>query len=94
MYDLDGPGYSDYAGENSARGSGMPVISSTLRADEAYWGIHHALGFDVPSVGSDYVSPPASKSDGDGGPLEYGQLYVLRPDFEIPADAPRGVRTS
>jgi hypothetical protein len=92
MYNLDGPGYSDYAGENSARGSGMPVISSTLRADEAYWGIHHALGFDVPSVGPDFVSPPASKSDGDNGPLEYGQLYVLRPDFEIPADAPRGVR--
>jgi len=92
MYDLTGPGYSDISGNNAARGSGMPVVNTALRAEEAYYGFHHALVFDVPSVGSDYVSPPASKSDGDGGPLEYGQLFVLRPDFQIPDDAPRGVQ--
>jgi hypothetical protein len=91
MYDLTGPGYSTLEGNNAARGSGMPVISNSLRAEEAFWGFHHALVFDVPSVGSDYI-PPASKSDGDGGPLQYGQLFVLRPDFPIPASAPRGVK--
>jgi hypothetical protein len=91
MYDLTGPGYSDIDGNNSARGSGMPVISNSLRAEEAYYGFHHALVFDVPNVGNDYVFP-ATKSDGNSGPLEYGQLFVLRPDFVIPANAPRGVQ--
>src|SRR5215213_9832970 len=91
MYDLTGPGYSNIDGNNSARGSGLPVVSNALRAEEAVWGFHHALAFDVPYVGSDYVSP-ASKSDGNRGPLQYGQLFVLRPDFAIPANAPRGVQ--
>ncbi len=91
MYDLTGPGYSDIAGNNSARGSGLPVISNALRAEEAYYGFHHALVFDVPNVGSEYVAP-ASKSDGRNGPLQYGQLFVLRPDFQIPANAPAGVK--
>jgi hypothetical protein len=92
MYDLTGKGYSDIDGNNAARGSGMPVVNTALRAEEAYYGFHHALAFDVPHVGSDYVSPPASKSDGSSGPLEYGQLFVLRPDFPIPANAPIGVQ--
>jgi hypothetical protein len=92
MYRLDGPGYSSQPGENSARGSGMPVIGTTLRAEDAYFGIHHALGFVVPSVQSDFVAPPASKSDGNGGAMRYGELYVLRPDYPISPDAPRGVR--
>jgi hypothetical protein len=91
MYDLTGPGYSSIDGNNSARGSGMPVISNSLRAEEAMWGFHHALVFDVPNVGSDYVFP-ASKSDGRSGPLQYGQLYALRRDFVIPQSAPRGVQ--
>ena len=91
QYDLTGPGYSTIDGNNSARGSGMPVISNALRGEEAFWGFHHALVFDVPYVGSDSVFP-ATKSDGNRGPLQYGQLFVLRPDFQIPASAPRGVK--
>jgi len=91
QYDLTGRGYSTIRGNNAARGSGMPVVNTALRAEEAFWGYHHALVFDVPSVAAEYINPPASKSDGDGGPLEYGQLFVLRPDFQIPDDASRGV---
>jgi hypothetical protein len=91
QYDLTGPGYSSIDGNNSARGSGMPVITTALRAEEAYYGFHHALVFDVPYVGRDYI-PPATKSDGNRGPLQYGQLFVLRPDFPIPGNAPPGVQ--
>jgi hypothetical protein len=91
QWDLTGPGYSPIQGNNSARGSGLPVISNALRGEEAYYGFRHALVFDVPYVGNDPVFP-ATKSDGRNGPLEYGQLYVLRPDFVIPDNAPRGVQ--
>jgi hypothetical protein len=94
QWDLTGPGYATKLGDNSARASGTPLISTTLRADEALNGINHALGITVPSVSSDYVYPPASHSDGNDGPdaIKYGMLFVLRPDYPMPANASIGVR--
>lgn len=94
QWDLTGPGYAPEGKSNSARGSGTPLISTTLRADEALNGINHALGITVPSVSGSYVFPPATHSDGDAGPgaLEYGMLFVLRPDYQAPPGASIGVR--
>jgi hypothetical protein len=93
QWDLTGSGVAGPS-NNSARGSGAPVIPSTLRAQEALHGINHALGITVPSVSSDYVYPPASHSDGNGGPdaVKYGMLFVLRPDYPVPANAGVGER--
>jgi hypothetical protein len=94
QWDLTGPGYAPEAHSNSARASGGPLISTSLRAEEALYGIDHALGITVPSVSSDYVFPPATHSDGnDGaGASQYGMLFVLRPDYQPPPRAPIGVR--
>jgi parallel beta-helix repeat protein len=94
QFDLTGPGYSDRSSDNSARGSGTPLISTTLRADEALNGIQHALGITVPRVSSSYLYPPATHTDGDLGPdaIKYGMLFVLRSDYPVPADASEGVR--
>jgi hypothetical protein len=94
QWDLSGPGYSAYRGENSARGSGTPLISTTLRADEALSGIDHALGITVPRVASDYVYPVATHTDGSLGSsgIKYGMLFVLRADYPVPANASVGVR--
>jgi hypothetical protein len=92
QWNLNGPGYSMEDRETSARGSGAPLISSSLRADEALNGIQHALGFTVPRVSSSYVLP-ATHSDGKQGPnaLKYGMRFVLRPDYPVPAKAGIGV---
>jgi hypothetical protein len=94
QFDLTGPGYSDQHGDNSARGSGTPLISTTLRAEEALNGVNHALGITVPSVSSVYIYPPASHSDGGDGPggIQYGMRFVLRPDYVPPPNASVGVR--
>jgi hypothetical protein len=94
QWNLAGPGYSADGEGNSARGSGTPLLSTTLRADEALNGVNHALGITVPSVSSDWVFPPATKSDGNDGPdaIKYGMLFVLRPDYQPPANASIGVR--
>jgi hypothetical protein len=94
QWDLTGQGYSDQPDDNSARGSGTPLIATTLRADEALHGINHALGITVPSVSNDYVYPPATHADGNGGAnaIKYGMLFVLRPDYPVPGGAPVGVR--
>jgi Ca-dependent carbohydrate-binding module xylan-binding len=94
QWDLTGPGYSSYLGENSARGSGTPLISTTLRADEALNGINHALGITVPNVSSTYSPPVASHSDGAGGAgaIQYGMLFVLRSDYPVPTNATVGVK--
>jgi hypothetical protein len=94
QWDLTGPGVSSQAGDNSARGSGTPLIPTTLRAEEALNGINHVLGITVPSVSSDHLYPPASKSDGNDGPsaIKYGMLFVLRPDYPVPANAGIGER--
>jgi hypothetical protein len=83
QWDLTGPGYASVRGDNSARGSGTPLISTTLRADEALNGVNHALGITVPSVSSGYIRPPASHSDGNGGGngIKYGMRFVLRADY-------------
>src|SRR5436189_239453 len=57
QWNLGGPGYSADGEGNSARGSGTPLISTSLRADEALNGVNHALGITVPSVSSDWVFP-------------------------------------
>jgi hypothetical protein len=83
QWDLTGPGYASVRGDNSARGSGTPLISTTLRADEALNGVNHALGITVPSVSSGYIHPPASHSDGNGrgNGIKYGMRFVLRADY-------------
>ena len=92
QWNLNGPGYSQQHNETSARGSGTPLISTSLRADEALNGIQHALGFVVPRVSSDYALP-AAHSDGKQGPgaVKYGMRFVLRPDYPVRADASVGV---
>jgi hypothetical protein len=93
-FDLTGSGVpSDQNQSTSARGSGAPVIPSTIRADEALAGIHHAIGITVPSVSHDYIFP-ATHSDGNLGSdaIKYGMLFVLRPDYPLPADASVGER--
>jgi hypothetical protein len=95
QFDLTGPGYSsDRNDDTSARGSGTPLIATTLRADEAVNGIRHALGITVPHVGSHYLYPPATHTDGGGGAgsIEYGMLFVLRSDYPVPANASIGLR--
>ena len=94
QWDLTGPGYSRSGDENSARGSGTPLISTSLRAEEALNGVTHALGITVPSVAHDYLFPVASHSDGDGGSgsVKYGMRFVLRPDYPVPGNASVGVR--
>src|SRR3954470_15179193 len=94
QWDLTGSGVASKLDDNSARGSGTPLIATTLRADEARDGINHALGITVPSVSSDYAYPPASHSDGNDGPnaIQYGMLFVLRPDYPVPPGAGVGER--
>ena len=94
QWDLTGPGYASKSGDNSARGSGTPLIATTLRADEALNGVDHALGITVPSVSSSFIYPPASHSDGNGGPgaIKYGMLFVLRPDYQPPPGSGIGER--
>ena len=73
QWDLTGPGYSTEWDNTSARGSGLPLISTSLRPDEALRGIQHALGITVPRVSADYIFP-AAHSDGRQGPgaIKYG----------------------
>ncbi len=82
-FDLAGAGVpADRNNNTSARGSGAPVIPTTIRAEEAVTGIDHALGLTVPSVAADYLFP-ATHTDGELGSdsVKYGMLFVLRPDF-------------
>jgi hypothetical protein len=93
-FDLTGTGVpSDRDDNTSARGSGTPLIPTTIRAEEALTGIDHALGLTVPSVAGDYVLP-ATHSDGDlgSGAVEYGMLFVLRHDFPVSVGAGIGER--
>ncbi len=94
QWDLTGPGYSSNRDENSARGSGTPLISTSLRAEEALNGITHAIGITVPSVAHDYIYPVATHSDGDAGSgaVKYGMRFVLRPDYPAPGNASIGER--
>jgi parallel beta-helix repeat protein len=93
-FDLTGEGVpSDRTNNTSARGSGVPIIPSTIRAREALNGIRHAIGITVRDASSDYIYP-ATHSDGDLGPdaIKYGMLFVLRADYPVPADAGVGER--
>jgi hypothetical protein len=93
-FDLTGDGIpADRDDNTSARGSGTPVIPTTVRAEEALTGIDHALGLTVPSVSGDYLFP-ATHTDGDLGSdsVKYGMLFVLRPDFPVNAGASIGER--
>jgi hypothetical protein len=93
-FDLAGDGVPGDRDQNtSARGSGAPILPTTIRAEEAVGGIDHALGLTVPSVAGDYLFP-ATHSDGDLGPesVKYGMLFVLRPDFPLSAGASVGER--
>ena len=92
QWNLNGPGHSQEDKETSARGSGAPLVNTSLRAEEALAGIQHALGFTVPRVSSDYVWP-ATHSDGKQGrnAIKYGMRFVLRHDYPVPANASIGV---
>jgi hypothetical protein len=93
QWNLTGPGYSTRWDNTSARGSGAPLMSTSLRADEALRGVQHALGITVPRVSADYVFP-ASHSDGSQGSdaIKYGMRFVLRPDYPVPPNASIGVQ--
>jgi hypothetical protein len=91
-FDLAGSGVAGVQTSNtSARGSGTPIIPTTIRAEEAVNGIDHALGLTVPHVASSYLWP-ATHSDGSSGSIKYGMLFVLRADFPVPAGASLGER--
>jgi hypothetical protein len=92
QWNLNGPGYSREDNETSARGSGAPLINTSLRAEEALKGIQHALGFTVPRVSFDY-DWPATHSDGKQpfSAIKYGMRFVLRPDYPVPSNASVGV---
>ena len=92
QWNLTGPGYSTEDRETSARGSGAPLISTSLRAEEALVGFQHALGLTVPRVSSSYLWP-ATHSDGHEGhnAIKYGQRFVLRHDYPVSANASVGV---
>ena len=95
QWDLTASGVPGVSTDNSsARGSGTPLIPTTIRADEALNGINHALGITVPKVSGDYLYPPATHSDGGLGPdgIKYGMLFVLRADYPVPANASAGER--
>lgn len=78
QFDLTGLGYDPSCDENSARGSGTPLIDTVVLNDDSF---QHAEGFTFPSAGSGFQCPPATHSDGNGGGPQYGTLLVLRPDF-------------
>jgi hypothetical protein len=91
-FDLAGSGVpSVTSGNTSARGSGTPLIPTTIRGEEAVGGIDHALGLTVPHVASSYLWP-ATHSDGSSGSIKYGMLFVLRPDFPVAASTSLGER--
>jgi hypothetical protein len=91
-FDLSRSGVPGVQSDNtSARGSGTPIIPTTIRAEEAIGGIDHVLGLTVPHVASSYLWP-ATHSDGSSGSIKYGMLFVLRPDFAVPAGASLGER--
>jgi hypothetical protein len=92
QWNLGGPGFSHDDDETSARGSGTPLINTSLRAEEAVKGIRHALGLTIPRVSSTYLNP-ATHSDGKQGSqaVKYGMRFVLRHDFPVPANARVGV---
>jgi len=95
QWDLTGSGVPGDSNDNtSARGSGTPILPTTIRADEALGGIDHAIGVTVPRVSSSYIYPVATHSDGSLGStgVEYGMLFVLRADYPVPANASVGVR--
>jgi hypothetical protein len=87
-------GYQDEGlgsvGSTSARGSGTPLLTTTVTPLEALRGIHHPLGLTVARASNLYVNPPASHTDGCAGcsNLRYGMLFVLDPAFR-PARQPR-----
>jgi hypothetical protein len=76
---------------NSARASGLPLVSTTITPLEALNGIHHPIGLTVKSVSDTFV-PPASHSDGCAGcsHLRYGMMFVLDRSFKLPPDATIG----
>ena len=76
-------------GSPSARGSGTPLVITTITPSEALRGIDHAIGLTVNEVDDRWVNPPASHSDGCRGcsHLRYGMLFVLDPKFDVPGDA-------
>ena len=77
-------------GSTSARGSGTPLLTTTVTPLEAVRGIHHPLGLTVARVSNLYENPPASPTDGCAAcsNLRYGMLFVLDPAFR-PARQPR-----
>src|SRR4051794_38681495 len=94
VWDLTGPGLATCCNNATGRGSGTPLVTTTLTAEESIAGFQHALGLTVPRVSRDYIYPPAVKSDGSCGScgIKYGMLFVLRSDYQLPATASDGVR--
>jgi hypothetical protein len=103
QWDLTGPGYAagpagTFQRISSARESGLPLLNTTLTAKEALYGFHHALGISVYNAsGLHMYYPPATHANCTGssrgtGTMVFGQLVLLRPDYEPPPGTPTGWR--
>jgi hypothetical protein len=89
--DLVGQGYSSQ-GQNAARASGLPLTNTSVRGEEVYYGIRHAIGITTPgdvagngcnlNAGGTYHSP-ASHTDGclNDTHIHYGDRIVLNASF-------------
>lgn len=79
---LYGSGYK-LDGDSSARGSGVPLADTAVRAEEVYYGIFHAIGLTLPGRAAADVQVPASHTDGslDSSHLGYGDRICLRTTF-------------
>lgn len=94
--DLTGQGYSSQ-GEDSARASGLPLTDTSVRGEEVYYGLRHAIGITAPGdvagnaceLGGTYHSP-ASHTDGclDDTHIHYGDRIVLDSSFTPTCGSP------
>ena len=86
-WDLDGPGAGE-PGEDSARGSGLPLFAGLIRAGELESGaIDHALAISVPGPAQRRYVRPASGTNGNGAldSLPEGARIRLKPGVRLAA---------
>jgi hypothetical protein len=96
VWDLTGSGVPSVTDHNvSARESGAPLLTTTIRAEEAAVGLPHALGLTIPVVNTqDYLNPCTNPGDEILLPpkeCRHGEAFVLRPDYALPSNAPLGI---
>lgn len=92
VWDLDGEG-AGKPGEDSARGSGLPLFAGLIRATELESGtINHALAISVPAPAQRRYVRPASGTNGNGllTSLPEGARIRLKPGITLGATDERG----